>query len=200
MTSRRCGSEESRSRLFEAAKSLFAKHGYERTTVREIGKNANVDPALIARYFGSKAGLYIQTMRPEALQGEPSAIDPTLPSEIENMLERLASNWPTPALHAAIRPHEDPELQRAAMKILEVRLLAPAKQIAAGASWNDAQLRAEIAVAALAGVVASRASQAFPELSKATSAEAGELIAGLVAGILQGQKLSERSVEIPIVR
>ncbi|MFD9659211.1 helix-turn-helix domain-containing protein [Streptomyces mirabilis] len=34
--------------------TLFAERGFDRTTIRDIGERAGVDPALIARYFGSK--------------------------------------------------------------------------------------------------------------------------------------------------
>ena len=41
-----------------AARDLFAINGFERTTVREIGARAGVDPSMIIRYFGSKNSLF----------------------------------------------------------------------------------------------------------------------------------------------
>ena len=49
----------SKDALLQAAQSLFGQQGFEGTTIREIGERAGVDAALIARYFGSKADLYI---------------------------------------------------------------------------------------------------------------------------------------------
>ena len=49
----------SREALFSAAPELFGQRGFEGTTTREIRASAGVDPALIARYFGSKADFYI---------------------------------------------------------------------------------------------------------------------------------------------
>ena len=182
MTSRRRGSEDSRSRLLEAATKLFAEQGYEQTTVREIGQAADVDPALIARYFGSKAALYVEALRPEASTGKP--VDLTSPEAVRGFLDRIAPKGPTPALHAAIRPHDDPELQATAMSLLQERLLGPLEQRATASGLDDPQLRAELAVAAIAGIVLSRSSGAFPELTSASTADLSPLIADLVAGLV----------------
>ena len=50
---------------------LFGQRGFEGTTTREIGALAGVDPALIARYFGSKAHLYIAVVVAESGSDEP---------------------------------------------------------------------------------------------------------------------------------
>src|ERR1700735_2076561 len=57
----------SRQALFSAAQELFAQKGFERTTLREIGELAGVDAALLARYFGSKADLYVAVVAAERL-------------------------------------------------------------------------------------------------------------------------------------
>ncbi len=51
-------SEATRNRLLTAARSQFARDGYERTTVRAVAAAADTDPALVIRYFGSKEGLF----------------------------------------------------------------------------------------------------------------------------------------------
>jgi AcrR family transcriptional regulator len=40
-----------------AARDLFARDGYERTTIRAVAAAAGVDPALVIRYFDNKIGL-----------------------------------------------------------------------------------------------------------------------------------------------
>jgi AcrR family transcriptional regulator len=47
-----------RIRIFEAAKVLFAQNTYEGVGVRDIARDAGVDPALVVRYFGSKEELF----------------------------------------------------------------------------------------------------------------------------------------------
>ena len=182
MTVRRRGSQDSRSRLLEAATSLFAEHGYEHTTVREIGQHADVDPALIARYFGSKAALYVEALRPDESTGQP--IELTSAAAVREFLDRIAPKGPTPALHAAIRPHDDPELQSTAMSLLKNRLLDPFEHRATESELENPRLRSELVVAAMAGVIISRSSGAFPELTSASTADVGELIADLIASVV----------------
>lgn len=50
-------------RILEAARMLFAELGYERTTIRGIGAQAGVDPALVVHYFGNKECLFAESVR-----------------------------------------------------------------------------------------------------------------------------------------
>src|SRR5262245_670386 len=56
---RRRDAAASRKALLDAARALFGERGYDRTTLRDIGDRAGVDAALVARYYGNKAGLYL---------------------------------------------------------------------------------------------------------------------------------------------
>lgn len=44
----------------QAARKLFGEKGFDRTTVREIAAAAEIDPALVIRYFGGKDQLFAQ--------------------------------------------------------------------------------------------------------------------------------------------
>lgn len=44
--------------IFQSAIQLFAKHGYSKISVNEIAQAANVSPATIYNYFGTKEQLY----------------------------------------------------------------------------------------------------------------------------------------------
>ena len=50
--------EAARERLLQAALPLFSKHGFARTSTRDIAEAAGSNVAGIAYYFGDKAGLY----------------------------------------------------------------------------------------------------------------------------------------------
>lgn len=182
---RRRSSADSRERLLQAAGELFSERGYDHTTVREVGLRAGVDPALIARYFGSKSALYLASLRRDGQPANIAPLDLRDARAVQRLLDRVSSHGPTPTLFAAIRPHEDHELQVAAMNLLGQRLLDPAERIAAGAGMDDARLRAEIAVAALAGIIVSRTSHAFETLTRAPSADVGRLVAELIQGLLE---------------
>ena len=51
-------SAATRRAILEAARSAFAAHGYDQTTIRSVAATAGVDPSMVMRYFGSKAGLF----------------------------------------------------------------------------------------------------------------------------------------------
>lgn len=55
---RRRDSAASKEALLDAARDLFAERGYDRTTVRDIARRADVNQALLFRYFGSKEALF----------------------------------------------------------------------------------------------------------------------------------------------
>jgi AcrR family transcriptional regulator len=68
-------SEATRRAILEAARAMFASHGYEQTTIRAVASGAGIDPSMVMRYFGSKAGLFAAaasiTLEPPDLRSAP---------------------------------------------------------------------------------------------------------------------------------
>ena len=52
-------SDRTRAAILDAAQRLFAAHGYERTTIRDVAAEAAIDPSMVMRYFGSKDELFV---------------------------------------------------------------------------------------------------------------------------------------------
>ena len=50
--------DATRGAILDAARERFAADGYERATIRAIAASADVDPALVMRYYGSKEELF----------------------------------------------------------------------------------------------------------------------------------------------
>ncbi|MDT5208004.1 MAG: hypothetical protein QOF67_419, partial [Mycobacterium sp.] len=44
--------------ILAAARQRFAESGFERATIRAIAADANIDPSMVMRYFGSKDQLF----------------------------------------------------------------------------------------------------------------------------------------------
>jgi AcrR family transcriptional regulator len=55
---RRRDADRTRTAILDAARTLFAARGYSHVGVREIAALAGANSALVARYFGSKEGLF----------------------------------------------------------------------------------------------------------------------------------------------
>lgn len=51
-------SERTRRAILEAARTHFAARGFDGANLRAIGADASIDPSMVLRYFGSKAGLF----------------------------------------------------------------------------------------------------------------------------------------------
>ncbi len=49
---------ETKAVILAAAKDRFAQSGFERATIRAIAADANIDPSMVMRYFGSKDQLF----------------------------------------------------------------------------------------------------------------------------------------------
>ncbi|WP_166356239.1 TetR family transcriptional regulator [Phytoactinopolyspora limicola] len=56
------GGQSSRGGILAAARAEFEEQGYNNATVRAIARRANVDPAMIHHYFGTKENLFLAAM------------------------------------------------------------------------------------------------------------------------------------------
>ena len=54
----RRSSEHTKAVILAAAQERFAESGFERATIRAIAADANIDPSMVMRYFGSKDRLF----------------------------------------------------------------------------------------------------------------------------------------------
>lgn len=51
-------SDATREAILAAARDRFASDGYDRATIRAIARDAQIDPSMVMRYYGNKAGLF----------------------------------------------------------------------------------------------------------------------------------------------
>lgn len=163
--SRRRDSAASRERLLTAARELFADRGYDKTTARDIGERAHVDPAMIARYFGGKAQLYIATLHGE--HGAESPADLRDPKRVTSLVERLVSQGPGPVLQAAVRPIDSEAAQQAATEELYRRFIVPLGDQLERDGEAEPRLKAEVLMAALAGIALAQRAGVLENLATA---------------------------------
>ena len=50
--------DQTKAVILAAARERFAESGYEAATIRAIAADANIDPSMVMRYFGSKERLF----------------------------------------------------------------------------------------------------------------------------------------------
>jgi AcrR family transcriptional regulator len=51
-------SDATKATILAAARAQFAALGYQATTIRSVANAADIDPAMVMRYFGNKEGLF----------------------------------------------------------------------------------------------------------------------------------------------
>jgi len=64
------GESGTRDGILAAARASFAELGYDRATIRGIAAKAQVDPALVLHYFGSKEQLFGAALQVPVEPGE----------------------------------------------------------------------------------------------------------------------------------
>lgn len=87
-----------RDQILDAAEQLFSRQGFAGTTIKQIGAEAGVNPALLYYYFADKQSLY------------------------RDMLERMVGRFVVEAA-ALLKPGQDPEASIRALVSLQVEYM-----------------------------------------------------------------------------
>jgi AcrR family transcriptional regulator len=172
----------SKDALLQAAQTLFGQQGFERTTIREIGERAGVDAALIARYFGSKADLYIAAVAAEDAEGTPRRYE-GLEQMADVVVTRADRRGPGPILQAIVRSDTSAEIRHAASDRMARRLVDPLVANMTAQGLDRPQLRAEVAVSALFGISLGRSLGWFDEIRSVPREELVALIVDALGAI-----------------
>ncbi|MET8998730.1 TetR family transcriptional regulator [Amycolatopsis sp. NPDC004169] len=78
---------QSRQRILDTARELFREHGYGGTTVRAVAAGAEVDPAMVFYFFGTKQGLFSAALEMSA--EVPPAIEAIFTGDVDGIGERI---------------------------------------------------------------------------------------------------------------
>jgi AcrR family transcriptional regulator len=159
--------EATRQRIAEAASRRFARHGYDRTTIRAVAADAHVDPALVLHYFGSKERLFARVSAGDAAASASGVrndgpVDATL-TALAGKLGDLA-----PEVLAGLRSMlTHPSAAHQARTAFEQQ----AGALAARLDGPDAETRAALLLAANLGIAVARELLDVPSLMRGTPEE-----------------------------
>jgi len=116
--------DDTRTRLLEAAGEVFAEKGFRAATVRDICNRADANLAAVNYHFGDKLNLYVEVVRHAGGGHEPPpAFPPGTPPEVKlreyvhQTLSRLLDPR-RPAWHAQLMAHEMAEPTEACMAVV----------------------------------------------------------------------------------
>ncbi|MFJ6027453.1 TetR family transcriptional regulator [Pseudarthrobacter sp. NPDC092424] len=96
---RRSGTTASRDHILEAARRLFAEHGFEGTSLRQVARAAGVDPAMVHHFFTGKDELFALSVElpadPEQVLSGVVDSDPQRRGEL--VVRAVLRLWESPA-------------------------------------------------------------------------------------------------------
>ncbi|WP_245827849.1 TetR family transcriptional regulator [Sinomonas mesophila] len=185
------GAGDRRGLIVAAATRLFAEHGFDAVSLRQIAREAGVDPALVHHYFSGKDQVYAASVE---LPADPDAVLAglrALPAEerAEELLRAVAGLWEGPRRHAMaafVRGSLGSRLRTAAMREVFRRRILP--RVAEGLPGDDAEreLRGSLAATQIAGFVLLRYLVQLEPLASMPLDEAIRLVAPAVQRHLTG--------------
>ncbi len=112
--------------ILTAARAVFTEKGYDGAGTREIAERAQVNVALISRYFGSKEGLFAAAVPPmmtldAVMAGEMSGFGARLAASLTQKTAKTGFDPMLALLRAASSPEAVPILRQA----LQAQVLRP---------------------------------------------------------------------------
>ena len=157
---RRRGDSGTRQAIRAAAARQFAELGYDRASMRSIAREADVDPALVAHFFGSKHKLFVAVVElpfdpeqvvPEIFAAGPGRAGLRLAEVLLATLERPEARRPLVGLVRAAAAEPD-----AAAMVRELITGQVLGSIVAAVGADHAELRASLISSQVVGLIVAR--------------------------------------------
>jgi AcrR family transcriptional regulator len=181
----------SRDAVLSAAKQRFATEGYEKTTLRAIANDAQVDPSMVLYLFGSKEELFRESLRlildPEVLVAALTGATDDDPDIGTRMVRTYLRIWETPDTAATMRAMlqsatSNTDANDAFRGFVQNYVLTAVSGVLGGG--EQARLRAMLAASNLVGTAVLRYIIQVPPLATLPADEVVALIAPTVTRYL----------------
>jgi AcrR family transcriptional regulator len=178
-------SDATKAAILAAARARFAGQGYERTTIRAVAADADIDAAMVMRYFGSKeqlfeAALAIDLQLPDLAQVSGDRVPALL---VRHFLDRWEGDPTDDALLVLLRSAVTNDQAAARMREIFARQVAPvvAAALPPGA---DPVPRVALLSAQLLGLALTRYLLRIPAVTALTPDQVEQLYAPALAAVL----------------
>jgi AcrR family transcriptional regulator len=159
-TGRRPGRSGTREAILAAARQSFTASGYDLASIRDIARRADVDPALVHHYYGSKHELFIAAVElpvdltallDQVLAGERDRVGERIVGMLLTVWDRQVDRSPLIALVRSAVSSED-----AARMLREFLVSVLFAKIAERLGLPDARLRGSLAASQIIGLMIAR--------------------------------------------
>jgi AcrR family transcriptional regulator len=189
-TGRRPGPTRTRDEILESARSAFSTHGYDAVSVRAIARDANVDPALVHRFFGSKESVFIAAMQlpvtpsrlvPAILAHGPDGLGERVVETLLTLYDKTGASGPFRAFLASAVTNE-----HAATMLREFLTTEILGRVTAAAAPDQPDLRAALAASQILGLVMARYIVRVPQIADAPRSHLAACVGPTVQRYLTG--------------
>jgi AcrR family transcriptional regulator len=178
-------------RILSVARASFAAHGYAGTSLRSVGRDADVDPGLVIYYFKDKRGLLDAALVPPPDWTEAIATAAAVPIRLRGaaLVRTMIDAWEAPASEEFLRStiltaaHEPIARQRLATNFAVHILDAVSSRLDA----DERLIRASLAASQIVGLAMMRYVWKVGALATMPSDQAIALVAPTVQRYLNGK-------------
>lgn len=158
---RRPGNQDTRSSILDAARRSFAEWGYDKASIRTIAAAAEVDPALVHHYFGTKEKLFLAAMNAPINPGEliPQALHGPREEAGERLVRLVLTVWDSPAGAAALAMFRSALSNEWTARLLREFVITQILRRAVGELVSDpgeAPMRSALVATQMAGLMVAR--------------------------------------------
>ncbi|WAH98063.1 TetR/AcrR family transcriptional regulator [Arthrobacter sp. MMS18-M83] len=189
---RRGGGSDSRELILATARRLFAEHGFDGTSLRQVAREAEVDPAMVHHFFKGKDELFAQSVElpadpAEVLAGVES-LDPAQRSE--TIVRAVLRLWEGPAQHglvAFVRGTIGSKAKTALLREMVARTILSRITSGLSGSHEEARMRGNLVATQMVGLMLMRYVVRLEPLASASQDEVVRLVAPNVQHYLTGE-------------
>ena len=177
-------------RILTAARAAFAETGWAGTTIRAIARTADVDPALIYHYFGSKERLLDAATTPSQKWLEAVAKSWTTPTPelgralVQVMMASWADDEIGPTLRAIVLTAAHEPTTRAKMRLIVERSLMGVSHL--GADEHDRLVRSGLISSQIIGLALMRYVWKIEPIASMTEDEVIDAVAPNLQRYIEG--------------
>ena len=188
---RRQGEPVSKEAVLAAAKTRFARDGYEKTTLRAIADDARVDASMVLYLFGSKEQLFREALRlildPEVLVAALAGVEGDSSDVGTRMVRTYLGIWEAADSAASMRAMlasatSNPDAHEAFRSFMQDYVLTAVSGVLGGG--EQARLRAMLAASSLVGTAMLRYVMRVAPLAELPTEDVVRLVAPTVTRYL----------------
>ncbi|HKU35720.1 MAG TPA: TetR family transcriptional regulator [Paenarthrobacter sp.] len=189
---RRGAGDHSRETILTAARKLFAEQGFDGTSLRQVAREASVDPAMVHHYFKGKDELFAASVElpadPAAVLAGVDALDPS--ARAEAIVKNVVRLWEGPAQHALVafvRGTIGSKAKTALLREMVSRTVL--SRIATGLPGDEqeARLRGNLVASQLIGLMVARYVVRLEPLASAAEEDVVRMVTPTVQRYLTGE-------------